>query len=121
MSTCVGEVSLSEFEFLNSQSLSQDFFGFLASDADAAGNLFESSDTEGSDGESSLGKDWLLANEIFKDFGGLGELITGFSDRDVEDELVDLDFSHWVVGLALLGGTSGGGRLSLGGFGHSCF
>jgi len=112
--TRVGEVSLSEFEFLDSETLFEDGFSDFTSDGNTASNLFESLDTEGSDGESGLREDGLLLGQIFQDLGSLGELITGFTDGDVQDELVNTDFSHGVIGLGLsLGlGSLGGSSLA---------
>jgi hypothetical protein len=110
--TGVGEVSLSKFEFLNSETLFEDGFSDFTSDGNTASDLFESLNTERSDGESGLRKDGLLLGQIFQDLGSLGELITSFTDGDVQDELGNVDFSHGVISLGLglglrsLGGSS---------------
>ena len=100
--TVIGEVSLSEFELLNTESSLEEIFGLLTSDGDVDRDFLVSLDTEGSDGVSSLGFDGGLIAEIFKDLSGLGELITRLSSAQVEDELLNLDFSHLVVVLFLL-------------------
>jgi hypothetical protein len=48
------EVALSEFVFLDLQSTLQDFLGLWSSDCDVDSNLLVATDTEGSDGVSSL-------------------------------------------------------------------
>jgi len=48
------EVALSEFVFLDLQSTLQDFLGLWSSDCDVHSNLLVTTDTEGSDGVSSL-------------------------------------------------------------------
>jgi len=37
-----------------------------------------------------------LPTELFKHLGGTSEPVSAFTDGDVEDQLLDLDFSHWV-------------------------
>ena len=54
------EVLCLQLVFLDLQTSFQDFFGLWTSDGDVDRDLFVSSDTEGSDGVSSLGLDWGL-------------------------------------------------------------
>lgn len=90
------EVSLLQLVFLDLQTSFQDFFGLRTSDGDVDRDLFVSSDTEGSDGVSGLGVDWGLTRQLFKNLGGSGQSVTGFTDTDVQDQLLDLQFSHGV-------------------------
>merc|ERR1712134_179172 len=55
-----------QFVFFDFEARFQDFFGFGASDSDSAGDLFISSDTESSDGQSGLGEDGGLAGQGFQ-------------------------------------------------------
>jgi hypothetical protein len=100
--TILGEVLLSEFEFLNTESTLEEILGLLTSDGDVHCDFLVSLDTEGSDGVGGLGLDGGLITEILKHLGGLGELITGLSGTEVKNELLNLDFSHLVIGLLLL-------------------
>lgn len=47
------------------------------------GDFFVTTNTESSDGVTSFGGDGGLAGKLFEDFGGSGETITRFADRDV--------------------------------------
>ena len=39
---------------------------------------------------------YLLPSELFKNFGGSGESISGFSYWDVQTKLFEFKLSHWV-------------------------
>jgi hypothetical protein len=52
--TSLGKVTLAELVFLNLQSTFQDFLGFRTTDSDVHGNLFVTTNTEGTDGVSGL-------------------------------------------------------------------
>lgn len=56
------------------------------------------SDTEGSDGVAGLGVHGGLTGKLLEHFGGTGKSVTGFSDTDVEDELLNLELPHGVGG-----------------------
>jgi len=56
------------------------------------------SDTEGSDGVAGLGVDGSLTRKLLEHFGGTGEPVSGLSDTDVEDELLDPELPHGVGG-----------------------
>ena len=99
--TILGEVLLSEFEFLDTESSLEEILGLLTSDGDVHRDLLISLDTEGSDSVASLGLDGGLVTEILKHLGGLGELITGLTSTQVKNELLNLDLSHLVVELFL--------------------
>lgn len=91
------EVSVSQLVFLDLQTSLQDLFSLWTSDGDVDGNLFVSSDTEGSNGVSSLGVDWSLTRQLFQDLGSSGQSVTRFTDRDVKDQLLDLQFTHSIL------------------------
>lgn len=95
--TQVGEVVFLEFVFLDLQTGLQDFLGFWSSDGDSASDLFISSNSKGSDGESGLGEDWALSGELFQDFGTSSKPITRLTNAQVQAELGDFDFSHNIL------------------------
>lgn len=82
-STNLREVSLPELVLLDLEASLEDLFGLGASDGDMASDLLVSSNTEGSDGVSSLGGDGGLTSELLKNLGGSGEAITRLSDGNV--------------------------------------
>jgi hypothetical protein len=100
--TILGEVLLSEFELLDTESTLEEILSLLTSDGDVHCDFLVSLDTEGSDGVSGLGLDGGLITEILKHLGGLGELITGLTSTEVKNEFLNLDLSHAVVSLLLL-------------------
>jgi len=90
------EVALLELVLLDLQARLKDLLGFWASDGNSAGDLFISSDTEGSHGESGLGEDWALAGELFKDLGASSEPITALTNAKIQAELGNSDVFHAV-------------------------
>lgn len=83
-------------------------------------DLFVTTDRERTDRVSGFGGDGGLTGELFEDFGGSGETITGFTDGDVctddsgvrvwigerggevgrgrtDDQLLDTEFPHGVL------------------------
>lgn len=92
--TSVGEVLGLEFVFLDLETSLQNFLSLWSSDGDVDRNLFVSSDREGSDGVSSLGVDWSLTGELFEHLGSSGKSVTGLTDTDVENKLLNLDLLH---------------------------
>jgi len=95
--TGVGEVALAEFVLLNLEATLDELLGLLAADGHVNSNLLVTLDREGTDSETSLGLDGLLVGEILENLGSLGELITGFTGAQIEDEFLNLDFAHSVV------------------------
>ena len=79
----LGEVLAAEFVFLDLQATLKDFLGLGATDGDVNGDLFVTTDTEGSDGVTSLGGNGGLTGELFENLGCSGETITRFTDGDV--------------------------------------
>ena len=41
--------------------------------------------------------DWSLTGQLLEHFGGAGESIAGFANRNVENEFFDAELSHWVA------------------------
>ncbi len=95
--TIVGEVSLSEFVFLDLEATLEELLSSVATDGHVDSNLFVPLDAEGTDGVLGLGLDGLLVGEIFEHLGGLGEFIARLTRAKVQNELVDLDLSHLVI------------------------
>lgn len=84
------EVSLTELVFLDLKTTLDDFFSLWSSDGDVYGNLFVSSDTERSDGISSLGLNWGLTRQLLKHLGSSGQSVSRLTGTDVENELLNL-------------------------------
>jgi hypothetical protein len=97
------EVSFFEFEFFNFEAFFEEFFGFFTSDGYVSGNFFVSLDSERSNGVSGSGEHGGLSSQIFKHFGGFGELISGFSDAKIDNQFFDGDFFHGVFSALVLG------------------
>lgn len=88
-----------------------------ATDSDVDGDLFVTSDTEGSDGvtglalrdsvrwnciamfenRSKLTVDGGLTRKLLQHLGGTGKSVTRLSDGDVQNELLNLQLPHGVV------------------------
>ena len=79
----LGEVLAAEFVFLDLQATLKDFLSLGTTDGDVNGDLFVTTDTEGSDGVTSLGGNGGLTGELFENLGCSGETITRFTDGDV--------------------------------------
>jgi len=97
----IGEVSLAEFEFLNLEATLDELLSLVAADGDVDGDLLVSLYGESSDSVAGTGLDGLLVGEILEYLGGLGQLIARLTSAQVEDELFNLDLSHFVVELDL--------------------
>ena len=83
-------------------------------DADADATKRGSNSRGNSSGWGSLTENGVLAAQLLKHLGGTSESITRLANGDVEDELLDAQLAHGVVGLfSLCGGSSmlaGGGH-----------
>jgi len=66
------------------------------------GDLLVPLDAETSNGVPGLRLDGLLVGEILEHLGSLGQLITGLTSAQVKNELLNSDFSHFIVELRLL-------------------
>jgi hypothetical protein len=100
--TVIGEVALAEFVLLNLKTTLDELLSLVSADGDVDGNLFVTLDRERADSVSGLGLDGLLVGEVLEHLGGLGELITRLTSAEIENELLNTDFSHLVVELFLL-------------------
>ena len=94
--TYLGEVPLPELVLLNLESSLEDLLGLGSSDGDVAGDLLVPSDSEVSNGVSSLGGDGRLSSELLEHLGRSGEPVSRLSDRDVDHQLLDLEVLHRV-------------------------
>ena len=54
----------------------------------------------------TLGEDRLLAAQLLEHLGSTGEAITTLANRNVEDELLDLELTHHILVLRTEGGRS---------------
>jgi len=98
----LGEVALPQLVFLDLEATLQDFLCLWSTDSNVHGNLLITTDTEGSDGIAGLAVNGSLTAQLLEHFGGTGESVTRFTDRDVEDEFLDAQLPHWVAGLVAL-------------------
>lgn len=112
----VGKVASSQLVLLDLESTLEDLFSLGPSDGNMAGNLFVSSNTESTEGYrvtrrkvsllksfhissslsllltvSGLRGDGRLTSQLLQYLGGSGQPVTGLSNGDVDDELVDLE------------------------------
>src|SRR4051794_17296631 len=84
--TSLREVALAELVLLDLETTLEDLLGLGATDGNVDGDLFVTTDTEGTDGVTGLGVDGGLTGQLLKHLGGTGETITRLSDTDVENE-----------------------------------
>jgi len=82
----LGEVALDELVFFHFQAGLQNLHRFVpVAYSHVRGNLFVAADAKRAYGVASLREHWLLASELLKNFGCLGEAVAGFTDGDVQD------------------------------------
>jgi hypothetical protein len=95
----LAEVALAELVLLDLEATLEDLLGLGAADGDVDSDLLVPPDTEGTDGVAGLGVDGGLTAELFEHLRSTGETITRLANGDVEDELLDAELPHGVVGL----------------------
>ena len=95
----LGEVALAELVLLDLEATLEDLLGLGATDGDVNGDLLVTADTEGTDGVAGLGVDGSLTAQLLEQLRGTSETITRLANGDVEDELLDAELPHGVVGL----------------------
>lgn len=88
---------------LNLQAALQDLLGLRATDSAVDGNLFVTTDGEGTNGVAGLGVDGRLASKVLQNLGSTSKTIAGLTNGDVQAELGDLNVPHG-VGLRGRGG-----------------
>jgi len=81
--THLREVPLPELVLLDLESSLEDLLSLRSSDGNVASDLLVPSDTEVSNGVSSLGGDGRLSGQLLEDLGRSGKSITRLSDGDV--------------------------------------
>jgi hypothetical protein len=69
------------------------------------GDLFVTTDTEGTDSVTSLGVDGSLTSELFKHLGGTSESVTRFTNANVENKLLEAKLAHGVLSNSLIFGA----------------
>lgn len=87
----VGEVAATELVLLDLETTLDDLLGLGAADGDVAGDLLVTADTESTERVTGLAGDGRLTGELLEHLGGTSQPVTGLTDRDVDDELVDLE------------------------------
>jgi len=90
------EVSLPKFVLLDLEPTLQDFFGFGSPNSHMAGDLFIPADSKVTNSVTSLGSDGGLTGKLLQDLGSSGESITGFTNRNVDNQLFDPELAHRV-------------------------
>lgn len=89
--TGVGEVAAAELVLLDLETTLDDLLGLGAADGNVASDLLVTSDTETSEGVAGLAGNGGLTSKLLKHLGGTGESVTGLTDGDVDNELVNLE------------------------------
>lgn len=87
----VGEVAAAELVLLDLETTLDDLLGLGATDGDVAGNLLVTADTETTEGVAGLAGNGGLTGELLEHLGGTSQSVTRLTNRDVDDELVDLE------------------------------
>merc|ERR1712168_411347 len=90
-----GEVSLSQFVFLDFQPFFQDFFSFWSTHCAVDSNLLITTNTERSHGVSGLGENRSLTGQGFKDLSSTNKSVTTFTNADVDAQLLNADLLHF--------------------------
>jgi len=93
------KIFLTQLILFHLQALLKNLLGLLTTNCHVTSNLFVSSDTEASDGETSAREDWLLLSELFQHLASTGETVTTFTHADVEHQLLHANLAHGIVGL----------------------
>ena len=83
----LAEVSLLQLVLLDLQSTLQNLLGLGSSDGDVTGDLFVTTNGEGSDGVSGLGGDGRLTGKLLQHLGGSGKPVSRLSDSDVYERI----------------------------------
>lgn len=124
----LAEVALAQLVLLDLQATLENLLSLGATDGDVDGDLFVAADTEGSDGVAGLAYamqksqvsdfgfrnrdifenegqrtvDRSLTAQLLQHLGGTGQSVTRLADGDVQDELLDAELPHGVLGLLRL-------------------
>lgn len=109
--TAAAEVSLLQLKLLYLETALENLLGLRAADGDMGGNLFITTDTECTDGETGLGEDGGLPGKLLKHATGTSQTIARLAYANIEHELVDLQLTHRVCCILLSHFESGLGDL----------
>lgn len=91
------EVALAELVLLDLQATLENLLSLRATDSDVAGDLLVTTDTETTESVASLASHRGLTGKLLKHLGGTSETVTRLTDRDVDDELVNLKLLFLLV------------------------
>jgi hypothetical protein len=91
------EVIFSQFKFLNLETSLDEFYCLFCAYSHVYCNFFVPLDAEASDSISNLRLDWFLIGQTFDHFGSVGELNARLPCAEIEDEIFDVDRSHFIV------------------------
>lgn len=97
----LGEVALPQLVFLDLEASLENLLSLGATDGDVHGNLFVTTDTEGTDGVAGLAVNRGLTAQLLEHLSSTSESVTRFADRNVEHELLDAQLAHGVGALVL--------------------
>jgi len=95
----LGEVGLLQLVLLDLEATLENLLGLGATDGNVDGDLLVTTDTEGTDGVAGLGVDGGLTGQLLQNLGGTGESVSGLSNANVENELLEAQLAHGVGGL----------------------
>ncbi|KAH3662883.1 hypothetical protein OGATHE_004459 [Ogataea polymorpha] len=95
--TSLGEILFSQLVLLHLQSSLQNLLCLWSSDGDVDSDLFVSSDTKSSNGVSGFALHWGLTRQLLQHFRSSGQSVTRLTNTDVENQLLNLEFSHRVL------------------------
>lgn len=127
----LAEVALAQLVLLDLEATLENLLGLGATDGDVDSDLFVTADTEGTDGVAGLAwregsnirevsfwnvesgvpfgnmvtertVDRSLTRQLLEHLGGTGQSVTRLADGDVQDELLDAELPHGVLGLLRL-------------------
>lgn len=87
----LGEVAAAELVLLHLETTLNDLLGLGTTDGDVARDLFVTADTEPTQGVAGLAGDRGLTGKLFQHLGRTSQTIARLADRDVDDELVNLE------------------------------
>lgn len=123
--TGLGEVLLSQLVLLDLEATLENLLSLGATDGNVDGDLFVTTDTEGTDGVTGLAYshtkiisaggpfsikifdrgiltvDRSLTTQLLKNLGGTSESVTRLADTDVQHQLLDAQLAHGVGALVL--------------------
>jgi len=103
----LGEVALAELVLLDLKATLENLLSLGATDSDVDGDLLVTADTESTDSVAGLAVDGGLTAQLLEHLGGTSKSITRLANGDVENELLDAQLAHGVLGLVRQAGLFG--------------